>query len=328
MFAFAEVEYHALLRHVPTRWLSLLPAIDRLVNTWPAVRSYFLSLGQEECPRILFDALRGNEHGEEDQCSELEVTLFFLQNTLKIFNCAVLSLESDSLTSIEVYALMNGLRTKLQQRNKDAFFGAKVDHILLSSDNLRVDRLKREFTSFYETAEIYLEKWFNFSETGHLFNIQCFNLKEKKEISYRQLTAAVSTLQMEDELDMDELYNENCVLQDVLRNLEINSHSVGGLWAQALRSRSAFPQYAKLLSFILSIPVSNAYSERVFSIMKGAWTDVRNRCSFNLVRSEIKVKMNLVMNCSEFHKYILGKTGVLAAVKSSAKYGDVPPQPR
>ncbi|KAK0142464.1 hypothetical protein N1851_019610 [Merluccius polli] len=42
---------------------------------------------------------------------------------------------------------------------------------------------------------------------------------------------------MEDELDMDELYNENCVLQDVLRNLEINSHSVGELWAQALRSR-------------------------------------------------------------------------------------------
>ncbi|KAK0144456.1 hypothetical protein N1851_017159 [Merluccius polli] len=99
---------------------------------------------------------------------------------------------------------------------------------------------------------------------------------------------------MEDELDMDELYNENCVLQDVLRNLEINSHSVGELWAQALRSRSAFPQYAKLLSFILSIPRNKSQNE------------------FG----------------NELHKYILGKTGMLAAVKSSAKYGDVPPQPR
>lgn len=134
---------------------------------------------------------------------------------------------------------------------------------------------------------------------------------------------------MEDELDLDELYNESCVLKEILPHLEIHSHPVDELWAQALRSRSVFPQYAKLLFFILSIPMSNAYSEWVFSIMKGAWTDVRNRCSFNLVRSEIKVKMNLVMNCAEFHKYILGKTGVLETVKTSVKHADVgPPQPR
>ncbi|KAF1380213.1 hypothetical protein PFLUV_G00184490 [Perca fluviatilis] len=153
MFEFADMEYLTLLRHVPTRWLSLLPAIDRLINTWPAVQSYFLSLGGEECPRVIWDALRGNEHGEENECSELEATLFFLQNILKIFSGAVLSLESDSLTSVEVYALMNGLRTKLQQRKKDAFFGAKVDRVFASSVTLRVDRLRGDFISFYDTGE-------------------------------------------------------------------------------------------------------------------------------------------------------------------------------
>lgn len=196
--------------------------------------------------------------------------------------------------------------------------------LLLSSDTLPVDRLKKEFATFYETAEVYLEKWYDFSQTGHWFHIQCFNLKTKREVNYRQLSAAMSALHLENDVDLDELFDENSALQDRLRNLEENS-SVGALWAQALgSSRSAFPNYAKLMSFILSIPVSNAYPERVFSIMKGAWTDRRNRCSITLIRSEIKVKMNLGMTCAEFHRFVLGKKGVLAAVKSSAKYGDAP----
>ncbi len=128
---------------------------------------------------------------------------------------------------------------------------------------------------------------------------------------------------MEDALEMDELYNETCVLKEVLSHLEPHSHPVGELWAQALKSLSAFPQYVKLLSFVLSIPLSNTYSEWMFYIMKGVWTDVRNRCSFKL---KIKVKMKLQISFADFHKFILGKNKVLAAVKSSAKYPSAGPR--
>ncbi|KAJ4929630.1 hypothetical protein JOQ06_018653, partial [Pogonophryne albipinna] len=41
---FVEVEECNLLRHVVTRWLSLLPSIDRILKCWRPLTSYFQSL--------------------------------------------------------------------------------------------------------------------------------------------------------------------------------------------------------------------------------------------------------------------------------------------
>ena len=40
---FTSVQYKEILRHVPTRWLSLLPAIQWILECWPALKCYFLS---------------------------------------------------------------------------------------------------------------------------------------------------------------------------------------------------------------------------------------------------------------------------------------------
>ena len=40
---FADIEYRTLLSHSKTRWLSLFPGITRLLQMFPALKSFFRS---------------------------------------------------------------------------------------------------------------------------------------------------------------------------------------------------------------------------------------------------------------------------------------------
>jgi hypothetical protein len=48
----------------------------------------------------------------------------------------------------------------------------------------------------------------------------------------------------------------------------------------------------KILGFVLSIPGSNADTERVFSLMSNKWTEKKNQSSLKLTKSEIMVAIN------------------------------------
>jgi len=48
---FVNVEFKNILGTVKTRWLSLLPAVTRILDLFPALKAYFLT--QDKCPTIL-----------------------------------------------------------------------------------------------------------------------------------------------------------------------------------------------------------------------------------------------------------------------------------
>ena len=74
---FTSVQYKEILRHVPTRWLSLLPAIQWILECWPALKCYFLSLGKKDCPDIIWRVMcKSAADAAADSSDEDEVTVF------------------------------------------------------------------------------------------------------------------------------------------------------------------------------------------------------------------------------------------------------------
>ena len=122
------MEYRELLRHVPTRWLSLLPATHRLLLCWPALKSYFILQGEDNVADIVWTGFSC-----EESLNILPHCIFnFVHNALNIFEEAIKRLESNATTATEVHGIMVNVEEKLQQQWVDKFYGSNATELLKS----------------------------------------------------------------------------------------------------------------------------------------------------------------------------------------------------
>jgi len=119
---------------------------------------------------------------------------------------------------------------------------------------------------------------------------------------------------------MDELYDEcvtaNSVLERLIEHQDWESKGTAERWMAVLQDRAAdLPNILAVVSLVLSIPSSTGYVERVFSLMKNKWTDVLNKCSVALMKSELIVNLNYEMSCSQFYTAALVDKQLLTAAR-------------
>ena len=55
----------------------------------------------------------------------------------------------------------------------------------------------------------------------------------------------------------------------------------------------------------MSVPGSNAFPERIFSLMNSKWTCDRNRMSVEPVKAELQVFANYTFDCREFYAFAI-----------------------
>ncbi len=118
--------------------------------------------------------------------------------------------------------------------------------------------------------------------------------------------------QQDDDDDDDDLTVEGGVQKEIRPDQ---------LWAMLLSVKpTPSPNLYKFISFIFSIPCSNAYVESVFSIMKHLYDDQRNRMSTERIAAELKIRLNSSLSCTEIYDFLLSKPELLKLIHSNEKY--------
>ncbi len=118
------------------------------------------------------------------------------------------------------------------------------------------------------------------------------------------------------DLLFDEIIGLNKFLEKSEFNFEIHFMEK---WSQFLNCCSV-PNIELILEFVFSIYSSNAYIERVFSVMNNLCSKDRNKLLTHNLKAEICVKVNFDLNCSQFYDFVKNNEEILKSAKSNTKY--------
>jgi hypothetical protein len=122
---FVGQQYKDILGYSNVRWLSLLPAVRRVCESYSALQSLFMS--EEKCPVML-------KKWFSDPCSQL--WLNFVNSTLPLFHDAIRKAEPQEVTAVESCVIHSHLKDKLNARKEENFIPVSVRELLSSLEDI------------------------------------------------------------------------------------------------------------------------------------------------------------------------------------------------
>ena len=256
---------------------------------------------------------------EDDYVDVVEIYLFFAHAVTTAIEKTILLLESDSTTFIDVDRILRDLHNNLKSRLEQKFFGAQASAKLKLLPPSERSELEMEFLNVYKIMLVYLEKRFDMSDASTLHTLAPLSL-ENGEITYDDFVAMVNTFKLED-INLDDLFDE-CVLVNAIGPSLNSIKSVEAKWVKifGVVDNSKLKNVFRIVSFVQSIPASNAFAERVFSVMSIKWSDAMSRKTVELVKSELLVYVNINLSCSDFYEKCIADNKLLESAKTSLKY--------
>lgn len=141
-------EYQNILGYSNVRWLSMLPALERILQLYESLKSF--SLSEEKCLVLLHKIF-------ENPCTEL--WLAFIHASMTLFDDTIKSLEGDDRCAVESVDILNNLEKKLVTRYEEDFVPVLVRKLLRNLEEAEVMTRQCYLNvsrSFFDTAIKYI----------------------------------------------------------------------------------------------------------------------------------------------------------------------------
>lgn len=81
-----------------------------------------------------------------------------------------------------------------------------------------------------------------------------------------------------------------------------------------------FKNITKIVSYLLSVPATPGFTERVFLVMNAKWQEDRNKASINLIKNELLIYFNFSYDCDEAYQVFKKDFKLISCAKSSKKH--------
>jgi hypothetical protein len=119
----------------------------------------------------------------------------------------------------------------------------------------------------------------------------------------------------------ESLFDEVTMLNEILAKIpetKFAEISTEKKWIEIFKTD--LPNLQILVSKILSIPVSNACVERVFSLCSAQWTDARNLLKVETVKALAQIKQNYDLDCPQMYDLLISSPKLLKQIMGGEKY--------
>ncbi|KAG0435519.1 hypothetical protein HPB47_018436 [Ixodes persulcatus] len=313
-------EKNKILRPSETRWLVLHQCVERVLQEWETLKLLFLQAATE-------DRIVAAELILKDMNPITEAYLKFMQCVLGFFNklnamfqskdslIAVIQEESQRLlrclcqnfmkpSSIEDPAKLNPLDPRSLLALEELYVGAGcqgiLDKITMERGSSEVRDFKLRCMSFYQTAELEVQKKLPisgpfFHEVRFVQPSTALSNEARKRLPslpvlqdrYKHLLPSVGDVEQEWRM-LPSFFTES-------EKIELQTKSPDAFWGQVSKTKTfdhklVLPNIATLAKLVLTLPHSNAETERIFSMLSDMKTRRRNRLGPESVNALLLVK--------------------------------------
>ena len=322
---FACVEYQRILGYGKTRWLSLMPAVERVLKLFPALKSYFLS--EEKCPTLIRNFFENNS---------AELWLYFVHNIAAVFHATILRIEAQNVTALEASSALDDLIHKCTERSSKNFLPNEVRmRITQLEEEGMVSKtdITRTVVNFYNCAE-YLKQRVEQFECLNAFSwvaLKETTSWEKVQESLQLFGQKIRNVDIDDNQLFDEVsYVSRFASPEKIADWNCKQTSVDCRWVEIFRhfKNKDLPcaQIQKIVEFVLCLPGTNAVTERVFSAMNVIWTTEKTQLKVETLEAMLMVKCNFEFHesssnsCDKVYDTLLQEPKLLRSIHSSMKY--------